>query len=175
MVPGLMMQIREETPADAAAIRAVHAAAFGKDAEAELVDRIRVNGAAALSLVAEKDGEIVGHALFTPVLLGTNPRPIEGMGLGPVAVLPSCQKRGIGSRLIKEGARWLHDYGCPYIVVLGSPQFYPRFGFEPASRFHVRCEWEVPEDAFMLMPLDRRALQACSGLVRYREEFAALA
>jgi len=170
-----MIRIREESPADAAGIQAVLENAFEKSTEADLVDRLRVNGGAALSLVAEHDGRIVGHALFTPVMLGTRPRPIEGMGLGPLAVLPEFQKRGIGGKLIREGARRLHEYGCPYIVVLGSPDYYPRFGFEPASRFHVRCEWDVPEGAFMLLPLDRYRMQACSGLVTYREEFAALA
>jgi putative acetyltransferase len=170
-----MIRIREESPADAAGIQAVLENAFGKNTEADLVDRLRVNGGAALSLVAEDDGRIVGHALFTTVMLGTRPRPIEGMGLGPLAVLPEFQKRGIGGKLIRDGARRLHEYGCPYIVVLGSPDYYPRFGFEPASRFHVRCEWDVPEGAFMLLPLDRYRMQACSGLVTYREEFAALA
>lgn len=170
-----MISIREESPADAAGIQRVLESAFEKTTEADLVDRLRVNGGAALSLVAEDGERIVGHALFTTVTLGTRPRPIEGMGLGPLAVLPEFQKRGIGGKLIRDGARRLHEYGCPYIVVLGSPDYYPRFGFEPASRFHVRCEWDVPEGAFMLLPLDRYRMQACSGLVTYREEFAALA
>ena len=89
-----------------------------------------------------------------------------------MAVLPSLQRQGIGSRLVVEGLARLRSAGCPFVVVLGHHEYYPRFGFEPASRYGVRCQWEdVPDEAFMIMVTEEGAIPAEGGVIRYREEF----
>jgi putative acetyltransferase len=84
---------------------------------------------------------------------------------------PDRQRQGIGSALVDAGTRALNDAGCPFIVVLGHPEFYPRFGFTPASAHGVTCEWEVQDAAFMMRILDRARMGGVSGVVRYRQEF----
>lgn len=163
------VSIRKEEPGDIAAIRQVNLVAFGQAQEAHLVDLLRANSGVILSLVAVVDDRVVGHILFSPVLLESG---AECAGLGPMAVLPEFQRLGIGSRLVRAGVRKLRGSGCPFIVVLGHPQYYPRFGFVPASRQGIGCQWEVPDDAFMLLTLDPTRLGDAAGVARYREEFS---
>src|SRR6516162_424656 len=99
----MQVGIREERPTDAAAIREVNTRAFGQQQEADIVDALRANGAASLSLVAAVDERIVGHIMYSPVQIGR----LEGRGLGPMGVLPEYQRRGIGSRLVEIGNRQL--------------------------------------------------------------------
>lgn len=145
--------------------------AFGESLEARLVDSLRANEAVLVSLVAVAGEQIVGHILFSPVQLGSGESVLEGAGLGPMSVLPDFQRMGIGSRLIEEGIQKMQQMGFPFIVVLGHPNYYPRFGFLPASRFGVKCQWDVPEGVFMIMPLDQQRCESASGLARYRDEF----
>ena len=99
-------------------------------------------------------------------------RTIEGMGLAPMAVLPAWQRQGIGTLLIKRGIEMLKSRSCPFIIVLGHPEYYPRFDFERASNYGIRSQWEgVPDEAFMILILDREAMQGVSGVARYRNEF----
>ena len=94
------------------------------------------------------------------------------MGLAPMAVLPSRQRQGIGGLLIKAGLKILHQNDCPFVIVLGHPDYYPRFGFQPASRFHVRSQWrDVPDEAFMILVLDAEAMLNVSGVAEFRSEF----
>ena len=166
----MVVTIRQERPEDAAAIRTVNERAFGEPLEARLVDMLRKNNAVIISMVAVINDQIVGHILFTAVQLES----MEGVGLAPMAVLPEVQRSGIGSQLIEEGVRRIRERGKAFIVVLGHPEYYPRFGFRPASRYNIRCEWEVPDEAFMILPLDDRALVGVSGLAQYRPEFKAV-
>jgi putative acetyltransferase len=152
--------IRPEQPEDIAAIRVVNERAFGQPLESRLVDMLREHNAVMLSLVAVLNDLIVGHILFTPVQLGS----MEGSGLAPMAVLPEYQRSGIGSQLVEEGLQLIRELGTPFVVVLGHPEYYPRFGFVPASKYNIRCEWEVPDEAFMVLPLDQRAMAGVSGL-----------
>jgi putative acetyltransferase len=122
--------------------------------------------------VAVKQNQIVGHILFSPIEIKSKETSVQGMGLAPMAVLPEFQRRGIGTDLVREGIKRLTGRGCPFVIVLGHPEYYPRFGFEPASRYGVRCEWEVPDEAFMILVLDPSAIRGVSGLARYRPEFA---
>lgn len=158
----------EQTAADFAAIRDVNIRAFGQRQEADIVDALRANGAASLSLVAAIGAGIVGHVMYSPVQIGQ----LEGVGLGPMAVLPEYQRKGIGSALVQTGNRRLGLAGCPFIVVLGHARFYPRFGFRPASTLGVACEWNVPDDAFQILVLDAARMSGVSGVARYRREFS---
>jgi putative acetyltransferase len=109
--------------------------------------------------------------MYSPASVGS----LHGAALGPVAVLPDRQRLGIGSRLIETGNRMLKDSACPFIVVLGHPAYYPRFGFRPASSRGITCEWEVPDDVFMLLVLDEAKMRGVSGLAKYRHEFSNVA
>jgi putative acetyltransferase len=165
------MIIRTEKPGDIAAIRQVNVQAFGRAAEADLVDALRRNGKATLSLVAEDDGRIVGHILFSPVTIESGCDQFIGVGLAPMAVLPEMQNRGIGSLLVKHGLERCREDGRPFVVVLGHPEYYPRFGFVPASRFNLKCEYDVADEVFMAMELQNGALGNCAGVVKYQAEF----
>jgi putative acetyltransferase len=164
-----VITIRPEQPGDMQAIREVNRRAFGQEQEGAIVDALRANGAAQLSLIASLDGRIVGHILYSPVQVGD----VVGAGLGPMAVLPDYQRRGIGSRLVEAGIQRLEEQGCPFFVVVGHPAFYPRFGFEPASRHGIACEWTVPDEAFMALIVDTARMKGVGGVARYRPEFAA--
>jgi putative acetyltransferase len=165
-----MIQIRREEPGDCEAVHQLYLSAFDKGPEAALVDRLRVSCQEYLAFVAVDDGEVVGHILFTPVTVDTS--AAKGMGLAPMAVLPSHQGKGIGSRLVRHGLEFFRETGCPFIIVLGHPEYYPRFGFEVASNYGFRSQWEgVPEEAFMVVVFDGDALPKHGGVVSYRDEF----
>jgi putative acetyltransferase len=168
------MRVRGEADADRAAVRAVNEAAFDSPAEADIVDALRAKGLELVSLVAERDGVILGHILFSPVSLRGH-HELKLMGLGPVAVLPRHQREGIGSALVREGLSRCVQLGAHAVVVVGHPQYYPRFGFEAASRYGLRCEYDVPDDVFMLVELSRASLRGVSGLIRYDEAFGGAA
>lgn len=170
----MSLRIREETPTDEAAIYQVHVAAFETDAEARLVAALRAGGALVLSLVAEADGELVGHIAFSPVVIASKDEVHSGMGLGPMAVVPRCQRQGIGGKLIEAGLRLLRDAGHPFCVVLGHADYYPRHGFIQASMYGIRWEKPVPDEVFFLQALRPGALAGVSGTVRYRPEFDAV-
>jgi putative acetyltransferase len=165
-----VLTIRPERAEDEAAIRAVHCAAFPTDTEARLVDRLRTGGHARVSLVAEEDGVVVGHIVFSPVLVGAPPARCEGLGLAPVAVLPAHQRQGVGSALTRAGLAVCRQEGIAFVVVLGHPGYYPRFGFQPASAAGLDNEYGA-EEAFMVLELQPGALPTPGGLVRYGPEF----
>jgi putative acetyltransferase len=167
------VNIRPERPADAAAIDAVNRAAFGQPAEATLVADLRDQASPLVSLVADAGTEIVGHVLFSPVML-TNHADVKIMGLAPMAVLPAMQRRGIGSTLARAGLDACTRLGCDAVVVLGHAQYYPRFGFRPASAFGLRCEYDVPDEVFMALELAPGRLAGKSGTIRYHRAFAGL-
>jgi putative acetyltransferase len=165
------LTIRTERPEDAPRIRLVHELAFGRPAEADLVDLLRRACPEALSLVAE-DGVVVGHILFTPVRVESAGRSVAGMGLAPMAVLPDRQRQGIGWALVLRGLEILRARRCPFTVVLGHPEYYPRFGFARASAHGLSSPWEgVPDEAFLALALDTGVMEGVSGVVRYRDEF----
>jgi putative acetyltransferase len=168
------VDIREEQPRDTTAIRDTNERAFGDIGEAQLVDALRASGAVTLSLVAEIRGAVVGHILFSPVVIDCSERVVEAVGLGPMSVLPQSQRLGTGSALVTTGLRMLADAGHRIVVVLGHPEYYPRFGFERADRFGIRWEQPCPPEAFMVRALVPGALDHCTGIVRYRPEFAAV-
>jgi len=168
---GSAITIRPESPEDVSRVRHVNELAFEQPAEADLVDKLRRACTDALSLVAVDDA-VVGHILFTPVVIESAGRQSLGMGLAPMAVLPDRQRQGIGTLLVRQGLDILRERGCPFVVVVGHPEYYPRFGFEPASTHGLASQWEgMPDAAFMVLILDARAMTGVSGVAQYREEF----
>ena len=167
-----MVTFRPEQPEDVSAVRRVHEAAFPTAAEADLVDRLRANGKAAVSLVAQYEREIIGHALFTAVTFDP-PADVVAFGLAPMAVLRGHEKHAVGRRLVQNGLAECHTRGACLVVVLGEPDYYGRFGFERASRHGLRNEFGA-EDDFMVFMLDATGHPPPGTLVKYAPEFAAL-
>lgn len=166
------VMIREEQPEDIPAIHDVNERAFGQPQEADLVDRLRRSCNDVLSLVAVEQNQVVGHILFSPATIESEERTVHGMGLAPMAVLPEYQRQGVGAELARTGIARLESKGCPFVIVLGHAAYYPRFGFEPASRHRIQSEWEVPDDACMILVLDKSEMEGISGVARYGPEFA---
>ena len=167
-----MIEIRKEKQKDYDKIRIVNDRAFGQPDEGRIVDKLRESCKEIVSLVAVSDNEIIGHIFFSTVTIETPTGLIKGMGLAPMAVLPEFQNRGIGSMLVKEGLRIIENMSCPFVIVLGHETYYPRFGFERASKFGLKCQWEgLPDDAFMVMILDESVMKGVSGIAKYRDEF----
>lgn len=161
--------VRPETPADVDAVRALTTEAFaasdlGHTGEADIVDAVRAaHPSDIVSLVAESDDAVVGHILFSPVIVGD----ARGMGLAPMAVAPAHQGKRVGAELVRAGLRALRDRGCLFVVVLGHPHYYPRFGFRPAAAHGIECEFDgVPTDAFMILSLDH-SVRLPRGVARY--------
>jgi len=171
-----VVRVRPETPNEAAAIRAINEAAFGRPAEANMVDRVRRSPGfvPALSLVAEEDdGRIVGHALFSEVTIENERAAVSVVviALGPIAVFPACQKRGVGGAMMRAGVAQAIALGYPAVVLIGHPGYYPRFGFVPGSRFGLTCAIPVPDDVFQVLPLRPDALAGITGTVVYPPAF----
>jgi putative acetyltransferase len=165
------VKIRDEQPGDASAILAVNEAAFGRPDEARLVDALRADGAAIVSLVAEIESEVVGHILFSEVTLDPPRAVVDVIALAPVAVKPDLQSGGIGAALIEEGLRRCGKLGYGAVVLLGHPSYYPRFGFLPAHRFGLRCEFPAPLEAFMALELAPGGLEGQPATVHYHPAF----
>ena len=171
--------IRLEQDGDAAPIRGVHLAAFDTPSEAALVDALREHGASIVSLVAVDADLIVGHILFSPITV--DGQDSQMLGLAPMAVRPERQRQGIGSALVRAGLEASRRRGAAAVVVVGHAAFYPRFGFAPASRFGLRCEYDVPDEVFMALELVSGAILEnvqsagkAGRLVRYHPAFADL-
>ena len=167
-----IVTIRLEQPGDVTGIRETNEQAFGTPLEADLVDALR-HTPDFLSLVATTDGRIVGHILFTPITMDP---PVERRiaGLAPMAVRPEHQRSGIGGQLIRAGLAECRRRGYSAVLVLGHPDYYPKFGFMPAHTAGVTCEFPSPPEAFMSLELERGALNGVSGIAHYRPEFAAV-
>lgn len=166
-----MPRIRPETPEDITAIHAVNEAAFPTPAEADLVETLRDQGAHVLSLVAVDGDQVVGHILFSPVVIETESGPIDALGLAPMAVLPAHQRKGIGTRLVTTGLAHCAALDYPAVVVLGHPDYYPRFGFLQAKRQGITCEFPSPPESFMIKELRPGALNGRSGIAKYHAAF----
>ena len=173
-----MVLIRPEKPADHDAVRRVIVDAFtdcqfGHNGEADLVDLVRSNCDDLLALVATDRDTIVGHVLFSPVSVRTVSSVRQGMGLAPMAVVPSRQQAGIGTALVESGIKQLIANGCPFVVVLGHPSYYPRFGFQPASQHRLSHGFDgIPQDVFFVNILDQNVVQSiANGTAIYQPEF----
>ena len=167
-----MLTIRQETPEDIDSIRYVNEQAFGQKEEAEIVDKLWNRSAVTLSLVAVQGDQIVGHILFSPVTIESKGTNFEAISLAPMAVLPEYQHKGIGSQLVRVGLEECRRLGHEIVVVLGHPDYYPRFGFIPAKPKGIECEFEVPDEAWMILELHEGALAGRSGVIKYQPEFS---
>jgi putative acetyltransferase len=151
----VLIEIREERSGDIAAVREVNRRAFEHEQESNIVDALRTNRATLFSLVATVSDRVVGHIMYSPVTIGDT---LNGAAVGPMAVLPEHQRQGIGTGLIETGNRKIKDAGYPLIIVVGHADYYPRFGFRPASEYGIKCEWKVPDNVFMVLisPIQRK-------------------
>ena len=170
-MPALTINVRPETAADISDIRAVNESAFPTRSEADLVDLCRSRGRIVLSLVALVDGKVVGHILFTPVTLDPPHPGWVGVGLGPIAVHPDYQRQGVGSRLVTIGLELCRSNGADFVVLLGDPGYYMRFGFIPAREFGLGSTYE-DLDEFQARELNPGVLRGAKALVKYTPEFA---
>jgi predicted N-acetyltransferase YhbS len=150
--------IRKEEEKDHKQIYEVNKLAFQQENESKLIEKIRKseNFIPELSIVAEIDNRIVGHILFSKIKM---------------AVIPEFQKRGIGSELIKKGIDKAKELGFDSIIVLGHKEYYPKFGFQRASKWNIKCPFEVPDDVFMAIELTEKAFEGAAGTVEYPDEF----
>lgn len=165
------MIVRTEKPDDIPKIRSVNLQAFETAAEANLIEALRNSGTPLISLVAEEGDDIMGHILFSPVSLEESNQSISFAGLAPMAILPKHQRKGIGSQLVEEGLRRCEKAGYDAVVVLGHPEYYPKFGFIPSVKYEIRSEYGVPDEVFMVKELKEGALADCKGTVKYHEVF----
>lgn len=168
-----MMWIRQETCKDYEEVYSVVKTAFdhaehsdGK--EPELVNALRKSDAfiPELSLVAEMDGKIVGHIMFTKAIVGD----VAVLALAPLSVIGEYQRKGIGSALIREGHKIATELGFAYSVVLGHESYYPRMGYMPADTFGIKPPFEVPRENFMAYRINKNAPGIC-GMIKYAKEF----
>jgi putative acetyltransferase len=166
----MAITIRPETDADVVAIRQVTSSAFGRDDEARLVDALRAGGYARVSLVAEIDGQVAGHILFSDLPIVTAGGPVPALALAPMAVAPPFQRQGIGSTLVRRGLDVSRDAGQRIVVVLGHVAFYPRFGFSANLARRLQSPYAGP--SFMAVELVAGALDGVSGKVEYAPPFS---
>jgi len=163
--------IRPEEERDHAAVRQMNLHAFETTLEADLVDAVRPAARPLISLVAELNSAVVGHILFTPVTVHDDETIFKAIGLGPMAVLPELQRRGIGSRLVEAGLEGCRELSEHVVVVLGHADYYPRFGFRPAAAHGIRYRGPDFDPFFFVAELENGALEGLRGMVEYLPEF----
>jgi len=166
------MKIRQEQKSDHKKVYEINKMAFNQENESMLIDKIRAGDSfiPELSLVAELEGEIVGHILFSKIkILGKD--EYESLALGPMAVVPKHQKQGIGGKLITTGLEIAKKLGFESVIVVGHKDYYPKFGFKRASLWGIKCPFEVPDEAFMAIELVENSLKNKAGTVQYPKEF----
>jgi putative acetyltransferase len=166
-----MDTIHKERRGDERAVHELITSAFLTDQEARLVDRLRENGRLSISLVAEAENTIVAHIAFSPTTIKNVDRELSGLGLAPLAVLPAWQRRGVGTRLVRAGLKISETVGFGFVVVLGEPDYYHRFGFKSASLWGVTNVYGVDAP---FMALELRPDSILPGLALYAPEFAGL-
>ncbi len=166
-----MLLIREVTPADYAAVTTLNCRAFEGDVEAQRVEQLRSEGAVVASLVAVENKEIIGHILFSDLLIDTEHGVIHAVSLAPMAVAPTHQRRGVGSALVRRGLELCQDRGKTIVVVVGHPEYYPRFGFSAEKAKALHSPYSSAGSAWMALELVPGALEGVTGTVRYPKAF----
>ena len=169
-----MITVRPETTDDHTAIHDVNALAFGREIEAKLVEALRrlPDFIPELSLVAVEAGRVVGHILFSPMVIETKEGAVPALTLAPLAVRPEFQNQGIGSELVRDGLERCRRLGHEIVVVVGHPEYYPRFGFSPARARGLEAPFPVPDEAFLALELVPGALDGVAGTVKFPPPFS---
>jgi len=167
------IQIRPEHKNDISSISMINDMAFGQEAEGKLIVKLRKNKnfIKDLSLVACMGNEIIGHILFSKIIIKRGTEEFESLALSPMAVIPEFQGLGIGSQLINKGLQKAVKLGYESVIVLGHENYYTRFKFTPASQFQITCPFEVPNENFLAIELKKGSLNSVSGCVVYPKEF----
>lgn len=168
-----LIKIRAERKSDHQQVQQIHLRAFGQKEEGEIVNNIRKSEGFVpeLSIVAEKGEKVIGHILFSKIHIEKDSREEETLSLAPMAVLPDFQRKGVGEALIKAGIQKAKELGFDSIIVLGHPNYYPKFGFEKASKWKITCSFDVPDEAFMAIELEKGVLEKKAGRVVYPPAF----
>lgn len=173
------MNLRKETSNDYHEVFNVITDAFENEIHSDhreqfLVERLRKSKhfVPELSIVAEIDNKIVGYILLTKIKIKNTEKEFESLALAPVAVLQEFQNKGIGSELIKHAHAKAKELGFSSIILLGHPQYYPKFGYKKTSSFGIKLPFDVPEDYCMALELTDKALAKVNGMVEYPEEFS---
>jgi putative acetyltransferase len=170
-----MMVIRTESVKDFEEVYNLNFLAFGyREDESQLVERIRNSDEfiPEISIVAEIGNEIVGHILLSKAVVEDKEESHEVIVLAPIAVKPNYQKQGIGSKLINEGLGKCKNLGFSIVLLIGHPEYYPKFGFKPARRFGLDLkQFVVPDEVFMVCELSEGELQKIKGELKYPKSF----
>ena len=166
------INIRHETANDYLGIKKVNDLAFGQPVEGLMVEKLRKNPdfIEKLSIVAEVNEKVVGHILFFSIKVKDNTLEHVTLSLAPMAVIPELQGKGIGSKLVIKGLETAKELGFRSVIVLGHMDYYPKFGFTPASNWGIKAPFDVPDKAFMAMELTVNGLKGISGTVIYPKE-----
>ncbi len=173
------INIRKETPEDYLQVielteKAFESLEISDHNEGKLVDKLRKAPTFVdeLSLVAELNGQLVGHILFTPIVIENGAQQFQSLVLAPVSVLPEFQKMGIGGQLIRAGHQKATELGFQSVILIGHPEYYPRFGYKKASGWGIKTHYGLPsDDVFMAVELTEGALSKVSGMVVFPPEF----
>jgi putative acetyltransferase len=165
--------IEAETEGDYEQITKLHTVAFSRDGEARLVEKLRKTSIyiPELSLVAKYRNTIIGHILFYPIKINTRRKKCNSLALAPISVIPRFQNGKVGSRLISEGLEKAKKLGFKSVIVVGHSEYYPRFGFEKASKYGISAPFDVPDNAFFAIELEKDGLKNCSGTIEYPSEY----
>ena len=168
------IQIRPEHKNDYSSISMLNDLAFGQETEGILIEKLRKKKGfiKELSLVACMGNEIVGHILFSKIIIKNNGDEFQSLALAPMSVIPELQGLEIGSKLVYKGLQKAAKLGYESVIVLGHDKYYPRFGFAPASKFHINCPYDAPDANFMALELKKGSLDQVSGSVVYPKEFS---
>lgn len=168
------IEIRQETQSDIEEVFEVNKTVFGRDNEAKFANLLRKgpNFIPELSLIASVNDKIIGHIIFTKILICNDEgKEFDTLALAPMAVKPDMQNKGIGGELIKHGLNKARELGYKSVIVLGHPDYYPKFGFVPAKKWNIKPTFDVPENVFMGIELMKDGLKNISGKVIYPKEF----
>jgi len=167
--------ITSESPEDFDSITKIHNLAFKQPNEGKMVIELRKNPLfiSKLSIVAKYNEIVVGHVLFFPIKIRSKSKISTSLSLAPMAVHPDFQNKGIGGKMVKEGFKIAKNLGFNSVIVVGHPNYYPRFGFKPASKWGITLPFDVPDKAFLAVELQKDGLKNCSGVVEYPSEYEA--
>lgn len=166
-------QIRAEQPEEFPRIKEILDLAFQQEEEGQIVERIRASDAYVpeLSLVAIWEKEIIGHIVFSEIKIENEKNSYRALALAPMAVHPDFQRKGIGNQLIKSGLEVARQLGRDRVIVLGHAEYYPKFGFLPASKWNIKAPFPVPDEVFMALALKNGGLDNVEGTVIYSKAF----